>query len=154
MEVANGMVSSIMSPKDKGRPSFASTCIALDFRTKVILFCLAKDLSMKHAETPESIHALVASLLGPNQMSTIKQEAGLADSMGPNFVVLRFDSSRMVPTVTGRLCFLDVSLLISYKKFADASMGSYFLGDQVDYNRGINFLHAFTSFLIPSMVRT
>ena len=116
------------------------------------MFCLAKDLSMKHAEAPESINALVASLLGPNQMGMIKQEAGLADSMGPDFFVLRFDSSCMVPTVTERLCFLDVSLLFSYKKSADTSMGSYFLGDQVDCNRGINFLHAFASSLVPSMV--
>ena len=60
-----------MSPEDKGRPSIASTCNASDFRTKVILFCLAKDLFMKHAEAPKSINALVASLLGPNQMGTI-----------------------------------------------------------------------------------
>ena len=56
-----------------------------------------------------------------------------------DFVVFRFDSSRMVPTVTRRLCFLDVSLLFSYKKFVDALMGSGLLSDQVDYNRGINF---------------
>ena len=123
------MVSSIMSPEDKGRPSIASTCTALDFRTKVILFCLAKDLSMKHAEALESINALVASFLGPNQMDTIKQKAGLADRMGPDFIDLRFDSNRMVPTVTGRLCFPNVSLLFSYEKSIDASMGSYLLGD-------------------------
>ena len=66
------MVSSIMFLEDKGYPSIASTCTALDFQTKVILFCLAKDLSMKHVEAPESINASVASLLGPNQMGTIK----------------------------------------------------------------------------------
>ena len=81
------MISSIMSPEDKGRPSIVSTGTALDFRTKVILFFLAKDLSIKHMEAPKSINALVASLLGPNQMGTIKQEAELADSMGPDFVV-------------------------------------------------------------------
>ena len=69
------MVSSIMSLEDKGRSSIASTCITLDFRTKVILFCLAKHLSMKHTEAPESINASIASLLGPNQMDMIKQEA-------------------------------------------------------------------------------
>ena len=141
-----------MSLEDKRCPSIVSTCTTLDFQTKVILFCLAKDLSMKHAEAPESINASVASLLSPNQMGSIKQEAGLADSMGFDFVVLKFDSSRMVPTVTVRLCFLDVSLLFSYKKSADASMGSYLLGDQVDRNRRINFLHAFASSLVPSMV--
>ena len=141
-----------MSSEDKRRPSIASTGIALNFRTKVILFCLAKDLSIKHAEAPESINASVASLLGPSQMGTIKQEAGLADSMGPDFVVFPFDSSRMVPTVTGRLCFPGVSLLFSYEKSVDASMGSCLLGDQVDRNRGINFLHAFASSLVSSMV--
>ena len=64
-----------MSPEDKGRPSIASTSIALDFRTKLILFYLAKDLSIKHAMALKSINALVVSLLGPNQMGTIKQEA-------------------------------------------------------------------------------
>ena len=141
-----------MSPEDKRRPSIASTCTALDFQTKVILFCLAKDLSMKHAEALESINALVASLLGPNQMGTIKQEAGLADSMGRDFDVFRFDSNRMVPTVTGRLRFPDVLLLFSYEKFVDASMASCLLGDQVDRYRGINFLHAFASSLVPSMI--
>ena len=48
---------------------------------------------MKHAKAPESINASIASLLGPNQMGTIKQEARLAYSMGPDFVVFRFDSS-------------------------------------------------------------
>ena len=66
------MVSSIMSREDKGCPSIASTCTVLDFGTKVILFCLAKDLSMKHAEASECINASIASLLGPNQMGTIK----------------------------------------------------------------------------------
>ena len=61
-----------MSLEDKGRPSIASTGTTLDFRTKVILFCLAKDLSIKHVEASESINASVASLLGPNQMGTIK----------------------------------------------------------------------------------
>ena len=152
IKVANGMVSSIMSPEDKRRPSIASTCTALDFRTKVILFCLEKDLSMKHVEALESINASVASLLGPNQIGTIKQEAGLANSMGPDFVVLRFDSRCMVPIVTGRLRFPNVSLLFSYKKSADALMGSYLLGNQVDRNRGIKFLYAFASSLVPSMV--
>ena len=146
------MISSIMSPKDKERPSIASTCTALDFQTKIILFCLAKDLSMKHAEAPKSINALVASLLGPNQMGTIKQEAGLANSMGPGFVVFPFDSSRMVPTVIRRLRFPSVSLLFSYEKSADASLGNCLLGDQVDRNRSINFLHTFASSLVPSMV--
>ena len=85
-------------------------------------------------------------------MGTIKQEAGLADSIGPDFVAFPFDSSRMVPTVTGRLCFPGVLLLFSYKRSADASLGSCLLGDQVDHNRGINFLHAFVSSLAPSMV--
>ena len=58
----------------------------------------------------------------------------------------------MVPTITGYLRFPDVSLLFSYEKSADASMGNYLLGDQVDCNRGINFLHAFASSLILSMV--
>ena len=146
------MVSSIMSPKDKGRPSIASTSTALDFRTRVILFCLAKDLSKKHVEAPESINALVASLLDPNQMGTIKQEAGLANSMGSDFVVFLFNSSCMVSIVTRCLHFLGVLLLFSYKKSADASMGNCLLGDQVDRNRGINFLHAFASSLILSMV--
>ena len=106
---------------------------------------------MKHAEAPESINASVASLLGPNQMGMIKQEAGLANSMGPDFVVFTFDSNRMVPTMTGRLCF-PVSLLFSYEKSADASMGNCLLGDQVDRNRDINFLHAFASSLVLSMV--
>ena len=141
-----------MSPKDKGCPSIASTGTALDFRTKVILFCLAKDLSVKHAKAPKSINALVASLLGPSQMGIIKQEAGLANSIGSDFVVFPFDSSRMVPTVTGSFRYPGVSLLFSYKKSADASMGSCLLGDQVDHNRGINFLHAFASSLAPSMV--
>ena len=44
-----------MSLEDKGRPSIASIGTTLDFRTKVILFCLAKDLSIKHAEAPESM---------------------------------------------------------------------------------------------------
>ena len=61
-----------MSPEDKGCPSIASTDSALDFRTKVILFCLAKDLSIKHAKAPKSINASVVSLLGPSQMGTIK----------------------------------------------------------------------------------
>ena len=141
-----------MSLEDKGRPSIASTCTALDFRTKVILFGLAKDLFMKHVEAPESINASVASLLGLNQMGTIKQEAGLAYSMGSDFVIFLFDSNRMVPTLTGRLCFPSVSLLFSYEKSADTSMGSFLLGDQVDRNRSINFLHAFASSLVPSMV--
>ena len=72
--------------------------------------------------------------------------------MGPNFVVFKFDSSRMVPTMTGRLRFLNVSLLFSYKKSANALMGSCLLGDQVDRNRSINFLHAFASSLVLSMV--
>ena len=58
----------------------------------------------------------------------------------------------MVPIVTGCLCFPGVLLLFSYKKSAEASMGSCLLGDKVDCNRGINFLHAFTSSLVPSMV--
>ena len=66
------MVSSIMSPEDKGRPSIASTNTALDFRSKIILFCLAKDLSLKHVEALESINASVPGLLGPSQMGTIK----------------------------------------------------------------------------------
>ena len=151
IKVANGVVSSIMSPEDKGRPSIASTGTTLDFRTKVILFCLAKDFSIKHVEAPESINASIASLLGPSQMGMIKQEAGLANSMEPNFVVFLFDSNRMVPNMIGHLRFLDV-LLFSYEKSADASMGSCLLGDQVDRNRGINFLHAFASSLVPSMV--
>ena len=146
------MVSSIMSPEDKGCPSIASTYTILDFQTKVILFFLAKDLFMKHVEALESINALVASLLDPNQMGKIKQEAELADSMGPNFVFFTFDSSRMVPIVTGCLRFPSVLLLFSYEKSADASMGSCLLSDQVDRNRGISFLHAFASFLVPSMV--
>ena len=85
-------------------------------------------------------------------MGTIKQEAGLADSMGPDFVVFSFNSNRMVPTVTGRLRFPSVLLLFLYKRSADASMGICLLGDQVDRNRGINFLHAFVSSLAPSMV--
>ena len=105
------------------------------------MFCLAKDLSIKHAEAPESINASIVSLLGPNQMGIVKQEVGLADSMGPDFVVFRFDSSCMVPTVTRHLCFLDVSLLFLYEKSVDASMGNCLLGDQVDHNRGLNFLH-------------
>ena len=137
------MVSSIMSPEDKRRPSIASTYTALDFRTKVILFCLAKDLSMKHVEAPESINALVASLLGPNQMDMIKKKASLANSMGPGFVVFPFDFSRMVFTISRRLCFLDMLLLFLFEKSADASMGSCLLGDEVDHNKGINFLHAF-----------
>ena len=138
--------------EDKGRSSIASTCIALDFRTKIILFCLAKDLFIKHAKALESINASVASLLGPNQMDTIKQEARLADSMGPDFVVFPFDSSRMVPIVTERLCFPSVSLMFSYEKSTDTSMGSCLLDDQVDRYRGINFLHAFASSLVLSMV--
>ena len=109
-------------------------------------------MSIKHVEAIESINASVTSLLGPNQMGTIKQEAGLADSMGPDFVVFPFDSNRMVPTVTGCLRFPDVLLLFSYKKSVVASMGSCLLGDQVDRNISINFLHAFTSSLVPSMV--
>ena len=85
-------------------------------------------------------------------MGTIKQEAGLADSMGPDFVVFPFDSSRMVPIVIGHLRFPDVLLLSSYEKSADASMGSCLLCDQVDRNRDINFLHAFASSLVSSMV--
>ena len=115
--------------EDKGCPSIASTSTALDFQTKVILFCLAKDLSIKHIEAPESINASVASLLGSNQLDTINQEAGLADSMGPNFVVFPFNFSCMVPTVTRRLCFSCMSLPFSYKNSFDASMGSCFLGD-------------------------
>ena len=126
------MVSFIMSPKDKGRPSIVSTYTALDFQTIGIFFWLAKDLSIKHVEALESINASVASLLGPNQMDTIKQKAGLAESKGSDFVVLKFNSSRMVPTMTGRLHFPDVSLLFSYEKSVDALMGSYLLGDQVD----------------------
>ena len=141
-----------MSLEDRGRPSIASTYIALDFQTKVILFCLAKDLSMKHVEAPKSINVSVASLLDPNQMGTIKQEAELANSIEPDFVAFLFDSSHMVPTITGRLHFPVVSLLFSYEKSADASMGSCLLGDQVDRNRGINFLHAFASSLVPSMI--
>ena len=141
-----------MSLEDKRRPSIASTSTTLDFRTKVILFYLAKDLSIKHVEAPESINASVASLLGPNQISTIKQEAGLADSMGSGFVVLPFNSSRMVPTVIGRLRFLDVLLLLSYEKSADTSMGSCLLGDQVNRYIGIYFLHAFTSSLVPLII--
>ena len=129
IEVANKMVSSIMSLEDKGCPSIASFCTALDFQTKVILFCLAKDFSMKHDEAPESINASIASLLGPNQMGMIKQEARLVDSMRPDFVVFRFDSSHMVLIVTGHLCFPDVSLLFLYEKFVDASVGSCLLGD-------------------------
>ena len=116
------------------------------------MFFLAKDLSIKHVEAPESINASVASLLGPSQMNTIKQEARLADSMRSDFVVFPFDSSRMVPIVTGRLCFPSVLLLFSYKKSADASMGSCLLGDQVDRIKGINFLYAFASSLAPSMI--
>ena len=123
------MVSSIISPEDKRRPSIASIDTVLDFQTKVILFCLAKDLSIKHAKASESINASVASLLRPNQLGTIKQEAGLADSMGPNFVVFPFDSSRMVPTKNGHLRFPDVLLLFSYEKSANASMGSCLLGN-------------------------
>ena len=52
--------------EDKGRLSIASIGTALDFRIKVILFCLAKDLSIKHAEALESINASIASLLDPN----------------------------------------------------------------------------------------
>ena len=140
-----------MPPEDKGRPSISSTCTTLDFQTKVILFCLAKDLSMKHVEASEFINASVASLLA-NQMGTIKQETRLADNMGHDFVVFPFDSSCMVPTVTGHLRFPGVLLLFSYEKFANASMGSCLLGDQVDRNRGINFLQAFASFLVPLMV--
>ena len=66
-----------------------------------------------------------------------------------DFVVFPFDSSRMVPIVIGCLHFPDVLLLFSYEKSTDASMGSCLLGDQVDYNRGINFLHAFASSLVP-----
>ena len=84
---------------------------------------------IKHAEALESINASVVSLLGPSQMGTIKQEVGLADSMGPDFVVFPFDSSRMVPNVTRRLRFPNVLLLFSYKKSANASMGSCLLGD-------------------------
>ena len=62
-------------------------------------------------------------------MGTIKQEARLADSMGPDFVVFTFDSSHMVPTVIGRLRFPSVSLLFSYEKSADASISSCLLGD-------------------------
>ena len=142
------MVSFIMSPEAKGCPSIAFTCIALDFRTKVILFYLAKDLSIKHVEASKSINASIVSLLDSNQMGTIKQEAGLANSMGPDFVVFRFDSSHMVPTMTRHLRFPDVLLLL----FVDASMDSCLLGDQVDHNRGINFFHAFASSLVPSMV--
>ena len=116
------------------------------------MFCLAKDLSIKHAEAPESINASVASLLGPSQTDTIKQEAGLVDSMGPDFVVFPLDSSRMVPTVIGHLHFPGVSLLFSYERSADASMGSCLLGDQVDRNKGINFLHTFVSSLAPLIV--
>ena len=66
------MVSSIMSLEDKGCLSIAFSCIALDFRIKVILFCLVKDLSIKYVEAPKSINASIASLLSPNQMGTIK----------------------------------------------------------------------------------
>ena len=62
-------------------------------------------------------------------MGMIKQEAGLANSMGPDFVVFRFDFSCMVPIVTRHLCFPDVSLLFSYEKSANASMGNCLLGD-------------------------
>ena len=141
-----------MSPEDKGRPSISSIGTILDFRTKVTLFCLAKDLSIKHAEAPKSINDSLASLLGPNQMGTIKQEATLAGSMEPGFVVFPFDSSRMVPIVNGHLYFLDVLLLFSYKRFANASMGNFLLGNHVDCNRGINFLHVFASSLVLSMV--
>ena len=48
--------------------------------------------------------------------------------MGLDFVVFSFDSSRMVPTMSRRLSFPGV-LLFSYKKSADASMGSCLLGD-------------------------
>ena len=72
--------------------------------------------------------------------------------MGPDFVAFSFDSNPMVPTMTGRLHFLAVLLLFSYEMFADASIGSCLLNDQVDHNRGINFLHAFVSSLVPSMV--
>ena len=116
------------------------------------MFCLAKDLSIKHAEAPKSINALVASLLGPNQIGTIKQEAGLANSMGPDFVVFLFYSNCMVPIVTGHLRFSDVLLLFSCEKSSNASMDSCLLGDQVDRNIGINFLHTFVSSLVPSMV--
>ena len=75
-----------------------------------------------------------------HQMGAIKQEVGLGDSMGPDFVVFRFDSSRMVPTVSGCLHFSNVSLLLSYEKSVDVSMDSCLLDDQVDHNRGINFL--------------
>ena len=118
-----------MSPEDKGRPSIASTYTVLNFRTKVILFCLAKDLSMKHVEALESINVLIASFLGPNQMGMIKQEVRLADSMRPDFVVFRFNSSRMVPIVTRCLCFPNVLLLFSYEKSVDVSIGNCLLND-------------------------
>ena len=94
------MVSSIMSSEDKGRPSIAST-----YTAKIILFCLAKHFSMKHAEAPESINTLVASLLGPNQIGMIKQEVGLANGMRLDFVVLRFDFNCMVSIVTNVFVF-------------------------------------------------
>ena len=72
--------------------------------------------------------------------------------MGPDFVVFPFDSSRMIPTVTRRLRFPDALLLFSYENSADASMGNCLLSDQVDRNRGINFLHTFAYSLIPSMI--
>ena len=84
---------------------------------------------MKHVEALESINALIASLLDPNQMGTIKQEVGLVDNMGLDFVVFWFDSSHMVPTVIGCLHFPNVSLLFTYEKFADASMGNCLLGE-------------------------
>ena len=139
-----------MSPEDKGHPPIASTGTPLDFRTKVILFFLAKDLFIKYVEALESINASAAILLDPNQMGTIKHEVELVDSMGPNFVVFPFDSSRMVPTMTGCLRFPDVLLLFSYKKTIDASMDSCLFGDQVDHNRGID-LQSFCFRVLDSM---
>ena len=92
-----GFDSWVTLPDNKGRPSITSTWIGLAFRTKGIFWRLANSSSKKQADAPESNSAKVSSFRGPKDKGIVKQLAGWAERVEPDFCCGIELSSRTVP---------------------------------------------------------
>jgi len=98
---SKGSDSWVTLPDNKGRPSITSTCTDLDFSARGILWRLANSSSTKQADAPESSNAKTLVFWGPKDNGIVKQLAGWAERVEPDFCCDIELSSRTVPIVAG-----------------------------------------------------
>jgi hypothetical protein len=80
MVTCNGLVSCVIGPNERLRPSMTSTGIGVFFKTRANLYCHTSSLSIKHVDAPKlrSVWAsIVTSLLHLTMIGTKKIMLGL-----------------------------------------------------------------------------